>query len=659
MLSARISFRLRVIVAIALGGSIGNLLMATASYGQDLSNAQVIQHHVIELLTSDASSEPTAAPVAAGNVSSSYDLLSDIPQLATVDTQLDQPVPDPHSFDSTIRQPATQTPSIQPEPDSQAPQEVDSELPVMSESINENLSTHAADLLNRPAYLTQLAEIDDFTTFIGLQSKQDEMTVPEGSGEIISDIEVRFVDEDGEPINGLTRDFIITREFDIQPGDSYDPELAQNGLARVVDLDPVRQASLTLEPTDDPDQAIMVVTVEEGSGSFDSVSSFADVFAGDHRYFVVIPDIDAPEPSVLQGPTLPRPVTTHPLRFSAFRLPLRFGTLNLGGNDQDLLLSVIGGLRVGGVDLTFSDPWIAGTSPQTGYGLNGFALGYISPIFTGGPRDIELAGGETPWVHRWGGGAQITREFSDTSSAALGISYQRVTVRDDLFILGSDLVTEDELGNPLTISEDGRDDLLTLNFAYFLDRRDRPIYPTDGFRFRFGTDQSIPVGEADILHNRLSANYVQFVPLNLFGFDEGPRTLILNVQGGTVIGDLPPYEAFTLGGSSSVRGFPAGDVGSGRSFVQATAEYRFPILSFRIFGEEIPLRGSLFFDVASDLGSDETVVGRPAEVRDKPGFGFGGGPGILAESPFGLVRFEVGFGSEGDTVLHFNVGDRF
>ena len=217
----------------------------------------------------------------------------------------------------------------------------------------------------------------------------------------------------------------------------------------------------------------------------------------------------------------------------------------------------------------------------------------------------------------------------------------------------------DELGNRLTFSADGQDTLLTINFASALDRRNDNLNPTRGYRFLFGMDQSIPIGDANILHNRLSANFSQFLPFKLFGFTEGDRTLVLNVQGGTVIGDLPPYEAFGLGGSGSVRGFIGGELGTGRSFVQATAEYRFPIFKFNAFKQKYTLGGNLFVDYASDLGSGDTVRGEPAEVRNKLGSAFGYGFGLRLPTGFGTVRLEFGFNDDGGNRVHFNIGERF
>ncbi len=92
-----------------------------------------------------------------------------------------------------------------------------------------------------------------------------------------------------------------------------------------------------------------------------------------------------------------------------------------------------------------------------------------------------------------------------------------------------------------------------------------------------------------------------------------------------MLGDLPPYEAFSLGGSNSVRGYDEGDIGSGRSFLQGTAEYRFPL--FSVVG------GALFADYATDLGSGSSVPGDPAGVRGKPGNGLGYGLGVRVNSP--------------------------
>ncbi len=156
-----------------------------------------------------------------------------------------------------------------------------------------------------------------------------------------------------------------------------------------------------------------------------------------------------------------------------------------------------------------------------------------------------------------------------------------------------------------------------------------------------------------------AANYTQYLPFPLFGFTKGDRTLVFNLQGGTIIGDVPPYEAFSLGGSNSVRGYDGGELGTGSSFAQATAEYRFPIFAVNAFQERFDVGGSLFIDYASDLGTADDVTGEPAVVREKPGDGFGYGLGLRTLTPIGIVKLEFALNDDGDTAVIFNIGDRF
>ncbi|MEB3355801.1 MAG: BamA/TamA family outer membrane protein [Synechococcales bacterium] len=523
---------------------------------------------------------------------------------------------------------------------------------ITEESTVEASSQTAIDVMgiapssNQPAVSTRAADLGvpagDRSDVLAQErmsefgSDLEEVTVPPGNGEVITDIEVRFVD-DGEPDDGRTRDYIILREFDLEPGDVYDPALAEDGLQRVLNLGIVRDASVTLEPTADPGQAVMVVTVDE------------------RLPFSIDFGLTLPHPSALEGPTEPEVVLPGTDRKGGISGGIVFQLDNLGGNDQSVALGLEGGETAFNYGVSFTDPWIDGTN-RWGYSVDFFNMRQVNSIFDGGD-EVELSNDNDPWVHRLGGGVEFFHPVSSTYAFATGINYQRVSVRDEVFT--GDVFPEDELGNNLTFSDDGRDDLLSLAFSSAWDRRDDRQYPTEGFRVLFRTDQYLPVGDGEIFGNRLAANYTHYFQVPLFGFDDGPRTLIFNLQGGTYIGDLPPYEAFPLGGASSVRGYDAGEVGSGRSFVQATLEYRFPIFDFSLFREDIDVGGTLFVDYASDLGSGDTVPGEPAEVRNKPGDGAGFGGGLRAITPIGAVRLEVGITDEGDSEVMFQIGDRF
>jgi outer membrane protein insertion porin family len=464
-------------------------------------------------------------------------------------------------------------------------------------------------------------------------------TAPAADGVTISDIQVRFFNRRGQPTAGRTQPYIITREFDLRPGDVYSQAAAQKGIERLINLESINRANVTLEPTSVPNQQVMVVNVIEKSPigfTFDTTAS---------------------PPSALQGPFQPRPVEAGPDIDSGFSVGGTAVLRDIGGLDQTLAARLTVGEQVLNGEISFTNPWIGGDPNRTGYAVNIFNQRAVQGVFTGGDRHVDLPNGENPWVHRLGGGVEVFRPITDDLTVALGASYQRVSIRDDYFT--SRVRRVDELGNEFTFSRTGQDDLLTVNLAARLDQRNRVDDITYyGFIARAGIDQAIPIGDSQINFTRLSASYTQFIPLNLFGFARGPRTLILSAQGGHMFGDVPPYEAFDLT-SSSVRGFGGDGIGTGKSFIELAAEYRYPIARFSVFRQPIDLRGSLFVDYASDLGTGDEVLGRPSVVRDKPGDSIGFGFGVLAETPIGLTRLEIGFDDNGGSNVSFSVGDRF
>lgn len=124
-----------------------------------------------------------------------------------------------------------------------------------------------------------------------------------------------------------------------------------------------------------------------------------------------------------------------------------------------------------------------------------------------------------------------------------------------------------------------------------------------------------------------------------------------------MLGDVPPYEAFNID-AGPVRNYGGDGLGTGSSFFQAAAEYRFPIANFSMFDEPIGLGGALFVGYGSDLGTADDVIGTPAIARDKPGEGIGYGVSLRATTPIGLVRLEFGFSEEGSEIV-LSTGDRF
>ncbi|MGB5710886.1 MAG: BamA/TamA family outer membrane protein [Waterburya sp.] len=463
-----------------------------------------------------------------------------------------------------------------------------------------------------------------------------QIAVPPSQGQTISEIKVRFVDRNNQPVTGKSKPDVIIREFDLKAGDIYNAELAKTGLRGVNNLITIKRGNLSLEEASTSNDTVMVVTVEERNRF---LFEFASTLA---------------QPSALKGPARPVIVLPQSNRTNGISGGVRFGARNLGGDNRLISLGAEAGEKTLGLDLDYRNWWRA----NRGYGVNFYNRQGRETEFSDGEIEVNLPNGDDIWVDRLGGGLEFFFPLAQENfQGAVGINYQKVSTRDGLF--SSTIEPVDELGDPLTFSGDGQDSLLSIDFASALDKRNSSLNPTQGYRLLLGMNQSIPIGDASILYNRLTANGSYFLPLNLFGFTEGDRTLALNLQGGTIIGDVPPYEGFNIGGSGSLRGFSGGEAGTGRSFVHATAEYRFPIFKFNAFKDEYSVAGSLFVDYASTLGSQDAVKGKPGEVRGKPGSGWSYGLGLRAPTRFGTFRLEFALNDNGDSRLNFNIGENF
>ncbi|NEP79537.1 MAG: BamA/TamA family outer membrane protein [Okeania sp. SIO3B3] len=453
------------------------------------------------------------------------------------------------------------------------------------------------------------------------------VTLEVAEGEI-KDIQVRFVNADGETtdeegnlIEGRTREYIITREIQLQPGDIFERQTAEKDIRRVFGLGIFEDVRLGLEPApDDPNKANVIVNiVEKSTGSLafgGGVSSASGLFG-----------------------------------------TVSYQQQNIGGNNQKLGGEFQVGERLLLADISFTDPWVGGDDHRLSYTVNAFRRRAISVIFDSDEdsdqRDVDLPNGDNPRVIRTGGGVSFTRPFIPNPfvdpewTASLGIKYERVEIQDS----DGDTEPRDELGNKLTADDSGEDDLLTIQFGIVNDRRNNRRQPTSGSLLRIGTEQSIPIGSSQILLNRLRANYSFYIPVDFTNFIDGPEALAFNIQGGHIIGDLPPYEAFPLGGTNTVRGYDEGSVAAGRTFLLGTVEYRFPVFGF--------LGGALFIDAATVFDSQSSVIGNPGGVREKPGNGIGYGAGIRVQSPLGPIRVDYAINDEGDTRFHFGIGERF
>jgi len=432
-------------------------------------------------------------------------------------------------------------------------------------------------------------------------------------GVYVAEVKIRFVnsrgeavDKKGNPVEGRISEDFIRGELKLKAGDNYSPEVVRSDLQQLQQLGLFEKVTVSTEEAGT--DVSVIYNVQERSARSAGVSASLNDDVG-------------------------------------VAVPLSYTDRTFGRTPQQLSVELVPSLRGIEYDVEFVSPYVA-AEDRLGYSVRAFGDRRISEIFN---KDIDLPNGNRVREIRMGGNLRFTRPLGDWRST-LGLNYTNISTRDR----NLNIARRDELGNPLTFSGTGVDELYTVSFGAIRDRRNNPFNPSSGSILSLSTEQSIPLGQGNIVSNRLLANYIHYIPITLLGISESealPEMLAFNLQAGTVIGDLPPTEAFRLGGRNSVRGYDSGDIGSGRSYFLASGEYRFPL------GRDVG--GVIFVDFASDLGTGDSVLGKPASVRDKPGTGAGVGLGVRVRSPVGLVRLDVGIGNSGELKFVLGTKQRF
>ncbi|MEM7552743.1 MAG: BamA/TamA family outer membrane protein [Cyanobacteria bacterium P01_A01_bin.84] len=429
---------------------------------------------------------------------------------------------------------------------------------------------------------------------------------------VVGNIKFQFVNDDGKtvsdkgkPVKGRTKTEFLKKQIKLKSGDVFQDKIVRQDLQKLYSLGLFESANIALEG--DANQADVIYKLKEVGARSVNLGGNYNADQG------------------LVG-------------------TFNYSDNNVRGTNNNVGVNIQAGRRHLGFNAKYSSPYRSTNPDKLGYSINAFRRRGISETFD---EDIKLPNGDKVRKGQFGASFQLQRPIEDWN-ATLGFNYSRTSLRDRKGVINS----VDENGNPLSLSGTGIDDLTTVSLSATKDRRNNLMNPTNGSVLTLSSEQSIPLGQGNISMNRLQANYSQFVPVEVFK-SKKKQVLAVNVQAGTVFGDLPPYETFNLGGSNSIRGYDAGDVASGRTYVLASAEYRFPIPVTNSLG------GVLFADFGTDLGSGSTVIGNPAGVSGKPGAGFGYGAGLRLNSPLGLLRADYGISDHGETKLHFGIGHRF
>jgi outer membrane protein insertion porin family len=412
---------------------------------------------------------------------------------------------------------------------------------------------------------------------------------------------------------------VITREISLKSGDVFNRRNLEEDIKRLYGTGLFSDVKVTLQPVPSEPGAVTIVLgmVEQSTGSLSGGLGYS----GAQGVFGQIQLNDS----------------------------------NLRGRAWDLSTNITYGQYGGLFDITFTDPWIKGDPFRTAFRGRGFVSRDVPQSFQNsdtGAAIVTANNGNIVAIQRAGVNLQFVRPMNGRDpfrkepwSLIVGVSGQQA-VPMNFAGQGSTYGIINNTRICLAYNCKSTNNLWGVRIATTMNRLNDGRNPTKGDFLSLSTEQFLPLGSNSPGFNRLRAGYTYFIPVEWLKIYKGCRpkpgdskdckqALAFQVSAGTNIGELPPYEAFCLGGGNSVRGYYDCALGSGRSFVEATIEYRFPLFSI--------ISGELFVDGGSALGSQNlgALYGNPAALLGKPGSGFSVGTGLIVTTPVGPLRLEI------------------
>jgi len=489
-------------------------------------------------------------------------------------------------------------------------------------------------------------------------------------------VEVQFLDKEGNatddkgrPIRGKTKTWVVTREISMRPGEIFNRRNLEDDIKRLYGTGLFSDVKVTLRPTpDDPGRVTIVLgVVEQSTGSLSgglgysqSQGVFGQVQVQDSNLFGRAWDISTSFTYGQFGGLFDITFTDPWIKGDPFRTAFRAKAF-ISRDVPQVFQS-----QDNGNFYTVSDFYQA---PGTDLAYNIYnnplnrSFGSVQQAESESPSNSWFNyDGNSVVVQRIGGNLQFIRPLNGGNpfirapwSLIAGLNAQQVTpmnvggetmpygvLNNEFFNSGG---TQVPINSIVCVAYNcaNRNQLVGLRLATTFNTLDDPRNPTRGDFLSLGTEQFISVGPDSPTFNRLRGSYTHFIPVNWLKFYKGCRpgakpgqckqALAFQVSAGTVVGDLPPYEAFCVGGGNSVRGYYDCDLGVGKSFGEATIEYRFPLFSI--------VSGELFIDGGTTFGSQSNVPGNLGLLLGKPGEGFSVGTGVIVTTPVGPLRLEV------------------
>jgi len=327
--------------------------------------------------------------------------------------------------------------------------------------------------------------------------------------------------------NDKTKEKVISREINIEPGDLFNFETVKKSLQKIYNLGFFEDVSMKLEPGTEENSIVLVVKViEKNTGKFGIGAGYNSEEG-------------------LMG-------------FTSYEEENLFG-----GGEKVQAKVELGGRTT--YKLSFLEPWLGDTPTSLGFEV-------YDTVNNKEDKEEEVILGEYD-EERLGGRLILGRKISDSFKLGLELKSERVT--HDLI---SGTLPED--------TDEGLTNSLVPTFSY--DTRDNVFEPTSGWYHSFSLEKAggFLGGDYDFtkynltLRAYISTKFIEDVvdisSVKKITDNLSKGVLALRAMGGIADTDLPSFAAYQVGGMNTIRGYDFAEFSGDKSLV-FNVEYRFPL----------------------------------------------------------------------------------
>eukprot|EP00271_Cylindrocystis_brebissonii_P021716 TRINITY_DN7927_c0_g1_i1.p1 TRINITY_DN7927_c0_g1~~TRINITY_DN7927_c0_g1_i1.p1 ORF type:complete len:728 (+),score=198.11 TRINITY_DN7927_c0_g1_i1:101-2284(+) len=472
--------------------------------------------------------------------------------------------------------------------------------------------------------------------FGNLHTTEVVVEVQEGD---ITEVDIMFLDGTGKRFEGNTNLEVVKRELprELQPGMVFNMDAGRKALQKLTALDLFANMEVNPQLDETVDTGVVVqVKLKELDPKNAEVNMEWSIAPGDTGK----PTLTSWQP----GGTI------------------AFEHKNLDGWNRSFSGSVSSGNLLNPQDdldfrMEFKYPYLYGVKdPRNAAGnVSIFNGRKMAAAFVGGPTADEVP---VIIVDRAGLKGTITENFTPQSRLTYGVVAEEVTTRDESSAIVSQAVKLLPSGHPsvdgvpTTHSDTGTDRMVFLQGNLTRDNTSFVNGAVVGSRDILRVDQGLGIGSKWMFFNRSQISSTRFFQLSdedLKNPDIPPWVGVVHGRLGNCLGDLPAYEAFTIGGPYSVRGYTMGEIGASRRILELAGELRIPVPALKSYAY-------LFAEYGGDLGGSNAVRKNPTKFFGRMGHGGAVGAG----AKLGHVRIEcVRDGNTGQSSWFVRYGDRF